>query len=474
MSKNKKDIPYWAQLGHSKPVTRRDFLATGMIPFAASMMVPNWLSLILGNQASAQSLNCPVPSSFIPFITINLAGGAAMASNYLPMNAAREPIASYNRLGLGDNQVPIEREFGNAPFAGMQDGQLLSRMLAGIRDKAAAATLANTAFVAIPCDSQNDSNLNKFDLTGAVARAGLAGSLLPNLGRRNSKTGINQSAALMAPPTPLIVSDFNAILNSVGYSASLGTSLNASQKNSLTKLVKNLNSSQNRKLASVTGAEEIRKVLDCAGIKNTEVVAKGASLIDPRPQADYSQIWNIAANTAANNVDLIFGSMVYNSLMGYSGSANLELGGYDYHDGSRTTGNTRDFNAGVLMGRVLQSAALLQKPVFLYVISDGSVFSPTSESRSAVWQGDRGANGVAYMFYYNPKGRPATSDFQIGQFNDTQSADRTFITGGSPEATAAAVFANWCAANKRNDLYAPIAGTRIIDSANISKVIKFV
>lgn len=473
MSKNnKKDIPMWAQTGHAKPVSRRDFLSAGIIPFAASMFVPNWMSLILGNQAHAQTaMDCPVPDSLIPFVSLNLAGGAALASNFVPMNAAREPIASYRKIGLGDNQVPIEREFGNAPFAGMNNGVLISKFLVGIRAQATADTLSKTAFIAIPCDSNTDTSNNKFDLSGVITKAGLIGTNLPNLGRVNSRTGFRQSAALVAPPAPLVVSNYTSLLTSIGYSASLGTALNQNQKNSLAKLVSNLSSSQSRKLAAVQGGDGVKKVLDCAGIKNVDVVEKGASVIDPRQNATYSQAWGITANTANTNRDLIFGSMVYNTLVGQAGTSNLELGGYDYHNNTRTTGDTRDQDAGVVVGRILQGAAALQKPVFIYIISDGSVYSPDSADRTAVWAGDRGSNGVSYVLYFNPAGRPATSDFQIGQFNDNQAADTRFITGGNPELSAAAVFANWCQANKRNDLIEKVIG-RTFDANQLSQVIK--
>lgn len=469
MSKNKKEIPMWARTGHAKPVSRRDFLSAGVIPFAASMFVPNWMSLILGNSAHAQTtaMDCPLPATLIPFVTVNLSGGAAMASNFVPMNAAREPISSYSKLGLGDNQVPLEKEFGNATFA----ANSVSKFLVGVRAQAAAATIANTAFIGIPCDSQNDTNSNKFDISGAITKAGLVGTNLPNLGRVNTRTGINQAAALLAPPSPLVVSSYNSLLTSIGYSASLGTALNQTQKNSLAKLMSSLSESQTRKIAAVQGGEGVKKVLDCAGIKNVDVVQKGSAIVDPRQNAAYSQVWGIAANTAAGNRELIFGSMIYNTLVGQAGVSNLELGGYDYHDNTRTTGDTKDQDAGVVVGRILQSAAVMQKPVMIYIVSDGSVSSADSTARNAPWQGDRGSNGVAYLLYYDPKGRPATSDFQIGQFNNNQAADPTFVTGANPELAAAAVFANWCQANKRNDLFDRVAG-RILDANQLAQVIK--
>lgn len=465
MAKDKKEIPFWAATGHKKPVTRRDFLSAGIIPFAANLFVPNWVSMILGNQAQAAD-DCPVPLSLIPMVTVSLSGGAAMGANYVPQNAARQPIASYNKMGLGNNQVPIERAFGNAPFA----GNGISKFLTGIKSKASAATMGKTAFIGFCVDSQNDTNQNKFDVSGAVTKAGLVGTNLPNIGNRNTRTGMNQSAGFAVPPAPLVVQNYSALLSSIGYTASLSTALNANQKNSLVKLMSNLTETQTRKIATLNSGETVKTVLDCAGIKNVDVMAKGASIVDPRSNATFAGVWGIAANTANNNRELLFGSMVYNTLLGQAGAANIELGGYDYHDGSRTSGDTRDLDAGTEVGRILESASVLGKPVMIMVVSDGSVYSNASDDRAAGWAGDRG-HGVAYLFYFDPKGRPATSDFQVGQFNDNQASDPTFVTGSNPELVAAAVFANWCQANKRMDLFDKVAN-RILDTSQLSQVIK--
>ncbi|MGZ5279598.1 MAG: hypothetical protein ACXWC9_06635, partial [Pseudobdellovibrionaceae bacterium] len=80
--------------------------------------------------------------------------------------------------------------------------------------------------------------------------------------------------------------------------------------------------------------------------------------------------------------------------------------------------------------------------------------------------------GLSFMIYYNPSGRPETSGFQVGWFTEGQTADDKFVTGNSPEAAAAAVFANYLSVNKRMDLYARIAG-RIFPGDKLDKVLKF-
>ena len=60
---------------------------------------------------------------------------------------------------------------------------------------------------------------------------------------------------------------------------------------------------------------------------------------------------------------------------GYAGAGTIAMGGFDYHDGTRATGETRNFQAGQMIGAVLEYAQRKGKPVMIYVISDGSLNS---------------------------------------------------------------------------------------------------
>lgn len=462
----------WAKTGHRRPVTRREFLGAGLIPFSASMIVPNWLSLLL--PSSAQAASCAASSGeMIPFITLNLAGGAGLAGNFVPHDQGGQMLSSYNLLGLG-RAPTVEREFGNVPFAGGG----VSRFLAGVR-QAAPNAISKTAFVAVCVGSRDDSSENKFSADGLVAKAGLAGSLLPNLGRRGgTPTGMGQLPAVVAPPAPLIVNSFNALTSSLGYAGSIGTSLKQSQKQALASMISRLSESQSRKLAGMQNGADVKNILDCAGIKNESLVAQGTNAVDPRLDAQaggqISTIWNINANTGNGNQDLVVSSMVYNALKGQCGSVSLEIGGFDYHDNTATTGDGKDLEAGVAVGRILETANALNRPVFLYVTSDGatvSVQTDNSGARSA-WASDRGTAGVAYVLYFNPAGRPQTSSFQIGHFTNGQVAATNTAIGESPESAAAAVFANYLRLNNRLDLYSGIAG-RALDARFLDQVLRF-
>lgn len=475
--------PLWTLTGHGRPVTRREMLAAGVIPFAGSLIAPQWLSLLMssGAQAQTQSSSCATASTartMIPFVSVNLAGGAALASNFVPTDLAGQFLPSYDVMGLGmQANLPIVREFGNVPFAGSMQagGPLISQFLQGVRG-AGGAAVNKTAFVGVCTKSRDDTSENQSAVEGMISRTGLTGSLLPNLGSRSTRTGNNNAPAIVAPPAPLIVSNLSSLSQSLGYAAALGRTLSANQKGSLAKLINKLSSAQARKFASVRSGDEIRQVVECAGLKNVELNANGASGVDPRADAavgtQLNQIWGINAQTGGNNSGLIQASMVYNALKGQAGAATLELGGYDYHDNSRATGDRKDLEAGTLVGRILASADALQSPVFIYVTSDGAVSSPRSNSANAPWSSDRGNAGAAYMLLYDPAGRRPTRSNQIGGFTRGQEADGSFITGNNPGLAGAAVVANYLQANGRLNTFDTVA-PQTISASDLDKVLRF-
>jgi hypothetical protein len=484
MSKNNKNIPQWALTGHKKPTTRREFLGYGMIPFAASTFMPNLMQVLSPHVAGAQSAACPAGgSTLIPFIQLNLSGGAGLMANFLPHDLNRNPLANYSIMGVGAGgaNAPIVREFGNVPFAGDRgDGTLISNVLIGIRERASQATRDKTAFVGVCVRSRDDSSENPYGMNGLVHRAGLVGSVLPHLGTEDRATGINQMPVLYAPPAPLVVNGFRDVSNALAYTASLGTALNAAQRERLTKLISDLSGTQARKLASINSGAAVQQVVECAGIKNVDLVRAGAGQVDPRGNAAVSTVWGINAQTANNNESLVFATMVFNCLNGQAGSASLNMGGYDYHGNARDVTNTRDLNAGRVIGNILQTAEVMNRPLFLYVTSDGSVSSTDSADRQSQFNSDRGSAGCAYLIMYRPGGRPVTTDFQIGHFDrlrnnvieSTQAADDTTIVGGSPELATQAAFANYCRMNNRMDLYSLVVTRGLVETDRLNQVVK--
>ena len=107
---------------------------------------------------------------------------------------------------------------------------------------------------------------------------------------------------------------------------------------------------------------------------------------------------------------------------GRAGAGTISMGGYDYHTGDRSTGEDRDFRAGVCMGACLEFAARRGVPLMLYVFSDGSLFSDGTIDGSAggrgkgVWTGDNQSTAASFFLVFDPAGRPAAMRQQIGYY----------------------------------------------------------
>ena len=465
MSRVKKDIPMWAKLGHGKPVSRRDLLASGAIPFLAWGVAPS-LTTLLAKAANAQAPDCSAGAGtgYIPFITLNLSGGPSLASQLAVKTIEGNYLKSYSKLGLGAGpglSFNIEREFGNVEFSGTAIGGntqgLVSKFLTGMRNPRNQngaprnSALDKAAFIWSAVSLADDTSNNALDVTGLVVKMGLAGSKLPNLGVTDTSTGINQKPAVTPPPAPFVVGNVNDLSSALGYAASIQT-LTTNQKSALARVISKLSGGQIRSIASTSGSETLSKLIDCAGIRNIDLIASGGGDVNPLAlgNTQLAGIWGVNVNERTNR-NAVFGSMVYNALVGNASTVNLNLGGYDYHDATRTTGDTRDREAGEIVGKILETAALLNKQVFIYVCADGATVSSETGTADSVWMSDRGIAGMQYMIAFDPAKRPSASGNQIGGFNEGQAADGKFPTGTSAELAAQAVFANYAAWNGRVD-----------------------
>jgi hypothetical protein len=141
-------------------------------------------------------------------------------------------------------------------------------------------------------------------------------------------------------------------------------------------------------------------------------------------------------------------------LNGYAAGGCITMGGYDYHTGDRTVGENRDLRAGRCIGACLQYAQLLQKPLMIYVYSDGSVFSNGNADNSTStgtgeglvlggqgkgqWTGDNSSTACSYFLAYDPGkavpiwgGDPnVTARRQIGRMSE----DASVVTSATPMA----------------------------------------
>jgi hypothetical protein len=120
---------------------------------------------------------------------------------------------------------------------------------------------------------------------------------------------------------------------------------------------------------------------------------------------------------------------------GYAAAGTITLSGFDYHDSTRATGETRNFKAGQMIGAVLEYAQRVGTAVMVYVFSDGSLSSSSMVDTSAAgrdklaWQGDNQTVSSTFFLAYSPKGRPSpvngAASQQIGWYTPDGAVDTT-------------------------------------------------
>ncbi len=420
----KKNLDAWQRL-HGKAITRRHFLAAGAISGAAYMVLPSIFSLV--NPATAEAASCG--SSGLPaFITVNLDGGACLAGNAIGLDTSGNMLHDYGSVGMGTTPTPVQM-FGNAGPSFCST----SGFMTGLQTVMKATTIANTTMFTVAVSSNDDSATNQLDPTPLVVAANSSKDILPPLG-----TNRNQPAILPLTPS-LNVQSLSDIQNALSVQGAVKT-LSASQKAAIFQNIQNLTALQAQNLANVSGASLLSALSTTATSTNTGLVGGSGANIDPTQNTQLKTVWN-----NFQGQDLRDAAVVYNTLMGNSISGYVEMGGYDYHGTGAANVLAQDTAAGTKVGRILETAATVSKPIFVVVTTDGSTASPPSSSPTAP-SGDKGTHGMLYVFAYDPSTKPAATKSQLGAYifgGTDMGVDTSTTIGGSPNLAIGAIVANY-------------------------------
>lgn len=483
----RKILEYQLRTGHARPRTRREFLQAGLISFSGYMIAPSFIEMFL-RSIPAYAADCgggaaAATSGLVPVVTVNLSGGWGAAANILMRDLNGQMLPSYSQLGSGRVPTGTSNAFSNNQV--FTESATNRGFLAGIRSAATADTISKTACVAIGASTNDDNDNVRLDISGMLIAAGLKGQKLGGLGETDSNTGIGKKPALnKIPLQPLRVGRINDILNALGSAGALATGLNATQQKSvlvsLMKTIKNLSDSQARDLASVSGGTKVLDLVGCATQQNLDNANQGAGTVDPRTNAtlatnnttsvngaDGTPLWNFG-----DGRQLARAAMAMNAINGMCSAVGFELGDYDYHGNDRAETDSRDRDAGRVVGQVLQTAALLQKRVMVYVVTDGAVVYDTSDNAGTKANGDSGDRSVQLVFAYNPTTAQQAKSSQIGGFTTGQAANTSFVSGWNADKVGAAVFANWAVLSNQTGLIQQVI-PNVLSADDMNKLIVF-
>jgi hypothetical protein len=459
---------------HKRPVTRRDFIAQGFLTGAGTVVGGGVLSLFANPRAAYAALSpdlealkgpCGISAlgaGKIPFICIDLAGGANMAGSNVLIGQQGGQLdflttAGYAKQGLPGDMTPpspnaarpennfIESRLGLAFHSDSAFGR-------GILERVAPTTAAVINGAVIAARSENDTGNNPHNPMYGIARAGAKGQLLTLIGSRASPSGGNSAApmALMDPTlTPTKVDRASDVTGLVDTGALVGL-LSIDDTVAVMESIARISHNKMQNVQTqVTRDAVIKDMVRCGYIKSADLVDRfgDPSALNPDQDPDIVGAGGIFTQAEYDN-DTEFrktAAVMKMVINGYAGAGTITMGGYDYHGQGRNTGEVRDLRAGRCMGACLEYAARRGVPLMLYVFSDGSlsangVVNTTVDGRGKFdWSSDNQQTALSFFLVYNPAGRPqiftgdgipAARHQQIGYFRGSGDVE----TASSPAA----------------------------------------
>jgi hypothetical protein len=425
--------PPFQHCGHKRPRTRREFLAQGFLSGVGMVMAPSLLSLVSPATARAQAA-CGIggAGNMIPFLCLDLAGGANIAGSSVLVGGPGGQLdlltaPGYAKLGLPSDMTPAQAGQVNTELGLAFHSD--SPFLAGIRSKTAATTRARVNGTVICARSENDTDNNPHNPMYGIAKAGADGSLLTLVGSRNSDSGGNSEAPPMMIDPAIRPTKIDSARDATGLvdTGKLITLLPSSQDAAQVALASQRISEL--KLGKVAEEAALEELVRCGYVQVTDLITRfgDPGALNPMLDAEIAT----GATPIFSQAQLREGRFQKTAAVmklvvdGYVGAGTIEEGGYDYHDGTRATGEVRDFLAGQMIGAALEYAARRNRPLMLYVFSDGSVDSDGQVDNTAngrgkfVWRGDNSSTAAVFILVFNPTARPAltrATASQIGYY----------------------------------------------------------
>ena len=471
---------------HPRPVSRREFLAQGLLTGGVAFAGASAFSLFANPRQAYAALSQDlidlttkidpktgkIPCSIvpgagkIPFICFDLAGGANIAgSNVLVGQAGGQldflSTAGYNKLGLPGNMTP-NTSLGAGSFVDRQLGLAFhsdSAFLRGILERTATTTRANVNGTVIPALSQNDTSNNPHNPMYGIYSAGAQGALLSLIGSDSTDSGGSSLAPSYMMDIKLRPTKVDRASDVTGL-VDTGKLVGLLSQADATAVLESMERVSRKKLdtASVlsdaTADAVVKDLVQCGYVKAADLADRFGNAkqaldpsIDPLivgPAGIFTQA-EFDGDTEIQKTAAVM-KMVVN---GYAGAGTIEMGGFDYHTGDRATGEMRDLRAGRCMGACIEYAARRHVPLMLYVFSDGSLSSSGMIDNSpggrgkGVWTGDNQSTAAAFFLVYNPHGPITAIANQIGHFT----SDGSVLSTGSPGANAVNLLAEMVVLN---------------------------
>jgi hypothetical protein len=413
---------------HGSRLTRRDLFALGLLTAGGMILNPR-------ARATSGDLEKLDRTAKIPYLAFDLIGGAALPGSFLVggPGGALDLIGSYDQMGWNPRTEQIDYTFG-APMA-PRSVSGISRGLDSVLSPGARERLRFGCYAHTSRDDTSDNPMSILKLI-ASAQSPVSGIGVP-LGTRPSKSGGgSRSLFEIDSITCLEVTHLETLLSTATLQGSL-THLGDDRLSGLTRSIQALSRLEGQRLLPQSSQTHL------ASSYATLSTLRDEFDFDPRQHSDAASLYGLTAQTDMREPKTIRAAIASAVIAGASGPGVIGISGCDYHDGTSTTGDAKDFEIGQEIGRAVELAHRRSMPLFLHLYSDGGV-SALRGSRK--WLGDDGEKSLTVVGFYDPQGplsyRHPTGS-QIGHYLSGQGASRETFVGDGASRAAYGAFANY-------------------------------
>jgi hypothetical protein len=467
------------------PMTRRDLLGAGLLSSSVAVALPSFLTMV-SRKAYGQELNCSSDSggaTMVPFLIVDLAGGSNIAGTNAIVGGkgGQEdflPAGSYETVGLAaakePGRVTLDKSLGIAFHPD-------SKMLQGIKEVASATTQAGVDGALFCTASGDDTRNNPHNPLYWIAKAGLGGELVSLVGSDGGQSGGRAAvpAASVDPSkTPSRISRPADALGLVDP-GKLATLLSSADVNKIMNATRTMSESRLKMFEAKDMPSKIQDLMKCGYINSGEYLSKFTpAALNPATDTQFTTAPAVFPGIANNAEQQSAGTIAKLVLDGMAGAGVVSMGGYDYHGQGRAQQDSKDLEAGRMIGRFLEAAARKNKPVMVYVFTDGGVSARAAGDVNGIFPfvSDSGQRSAALAFVYKPGGaRPEIRDGQrqIGSYSAAGAVDTAAsIIGGSVENLSKCIVANYLALHGKEGDLAKVVGDNPF-GADLGKYLAF-
>ncbi len=470
MSNNKKSFCHQT---NGNPLSRRELLGAGLLSSSICVGVPS-LFTMFSKAAYGQDLKCSSAgtTAMVPFLIVDLAGGGNIAGTNAIVGGkgGQEdflPIGSYTTVGLAPEKEPrnvtLDRSLGIAMHPD-------SKMLQGINATTSATTRAGVDGVLFCTASGDDTRTNPHNPLYWIAKTGLGGELVSLIGGAGGQSGGNAAVPAASFDPSKTPSRITRPADALGLvdPGKLAALLSSADVAKIMNATKSMSESRLKTFQQKDMPNQIKDLIKCGYINSGEYLSKfSPANLDPTQDTTFTTAPAVFPDIATNAA----GTIAKLVLDGMAGAGVVSLGGFDYHGQGRATQDAKDLEAGRTIGRFLEAAARKNKPVMIYVFTDGGVSARAAGAVNGIFPfvSDSGVRSAALALVYKPGGaRPEIRDGrrQIGSYSAAGAVDMaSSVISGSVENLSKCIVANYLALHGKEGDLAKVVGNNPFGAA---------